>query len=197
MNPIKIAVGFVPLVLFSVLAGFVPVGWAAAAGLVAALVVTAATARGGVKLLPVAQSVILLVVAVVGFLGDPATDAWLKLYGRGLASLALGAVIVATAVASMPFTAQFARAMVPTSEWHSPEFLTLNRRISLAWGYTVLALGVCHLVAAYLEVDQVHPVIRLLVAWVVPILALLRVIAYTRKLAGQAASEHSPQHERN
>lgn len=195
VNPFKIAIGFVPLVLFSVLAGLVPVGWAATVGLVAALVITAMTARGGLKLLPVTQSVILLVLAVVGFLASPPVDALLKLYGRGVASLVLGLVIVATAT-SMPFTAQFARAMAPASEWHSPAFLEINRRISLAWGAVVLVLGACHLVSAYLEVAHIHPVIRLLVAWVVPILALLRVIAYTRRVADRA-SEHAPQHERN
>jgi membrane protein DedA with SNARE-associated domain len=97
--------------------------------------------------------------------------------------------------ASTPFTAQFARAMVPSSAWNTPEFLALNRRISLAWGYAVLVLGACHLVAAYLELHHIHPIIRLLVAWAVPILALLRVIAYTRRAAEQHAP--SPQPERN
>jgi hypothetical protein len=191
MNPVKIAVGFVPLVLFSVLVGWIPVGWAALAGLAAALVLVAVTARGGIKILPVAQSVILAALVVAGFLGGPFLDAVLKLYGRGLASLLLGLFIVATA-ASVPFTAQFARAMVPSSAWNSPEFLAVNRRISLAWGYAVLVLGACHLVAAYLELHHVHPVIGLFVAWAVPILALLWVIAYTRRVAEGHAPSPQP-----
>jgi hypothetical protein len=145
MNPIKLVIGFVPFVLFTVVDNLIPTGWAALVGLVAALAVIAVTARGGLKVLPVVQAVILLVIAVLGFVGGPAVDAFLTQYGRGVASLLLGLFIVATA-ATMPFTAQFARAAVPPAAWHSPEFLQVNRHLSLAWGYVVLIVGVCHIV---------------------------------------------------
>src|SRR6185437_15926050 len=135
------------------------IGWAAAAGLVAALAVVAVSAAGGIKVLPLVQAVILLVIAVLGFAAGPATVAFLTAYGRGLASLALGLFIVATA-ARAPFTAQFARAAVPEAAWHTPGFLRINRRISLAWGYTVLILGACHLVGAFLAVEHALPLLR-------------------------------------
>jgi hypothetical protein len=47
MNPVKLVLGFVPFIVFTVLSGWVPVGWAAAAGLVAALAVVAVTAGAG------------------------------------------------------------------------------------------------------------------------------------------------------
>jgi hypothetical protein len=184
MNPVKLVIGFVPFVLFTVLGNWIPVGWAALVGLVAALAVIAVTARGGLKVLPLVQAVILLVIAVLGFIGGPALDAFLVQYGRGVASLVLGLFIVATA-AAMPFTAQFARAAVPAAAWHSPEFLLVNRRLSLAWGYVVLLLGVCHIVGALLEGRGAGPIAALLVDWVVPILAFVRVIAYTRRIAAQ------------
>ena len=53
VNPVKLVLGFVPFILFTVLSGWVPVGWAAVVGLVAALSVVALTAGGGTKLLPV------------------------------------------------------------------------------------------------------------------------------------------------
>ena len=109
------------------------------------------------------------------------------MYGCGLASLALGLFIVATA-ARTPFTAQFARAAVPESAWHTPGFLRVNRRISLAWGYVVLVLGACHLVGAFLAVQHAHPLLRLLVDWGVPVLAFLRVTAYTRRTAAATSS---------
>ena len=105
MNPVKLILGFVPFILFTVLTGWIPIGWAAAAGLVAALAVVAVSAAGGIKVLPLVQAVILLVIAVLGFAAGPATVAFLTVYGRGLASLALGLFIVATA-ARTPFTAQ-------------------------------------------------------------------------------------------
>jgi intracellular septation protein A len=190
MNIVKIILGFVPLIVLSVLNDVVSIGWAALIGLVAALVVIGVTARGGIKILPVVQAVILLILAVLGFLGSSADDSFLGLYGRGLASLVLGLFIVATA-GSMPFTAQFARAAVPRSMWHSPAFVALNRRLSLAWGAFVLILGVCHLVSAYLGAEHVHPVIRLLVEWVIPIIALVRVIGLTRRVASEHGG-HEP-----
>ena len=187
MNPVKLVLGFVPFLLFSVLTAWIPVGWAAAAGLVAALAVVAATAGGGIKVLPLVQAVILLVIAVLGFAAGPATVAFLTVYGRGLASSALGLFIVATA-ARTPFTAQFARAAVPESAWHTPECLHANRRISLAWGYVVLILGACHITGAFLAVQHALPLVRLLVDWGVPVLAFLRVIAYTRRTAAETSS---------
>jgi hypothetical protein len=184
MNPVKIVIGFVPFVLLTVLGRWLPVGWAALIALVAALVVIAATARGGLKILPVAQAVILIGFAVLGFFGGASIAAFLAVYGRGLASLVLGLFIVVTA-ASWPFTAQFAREAVPPTEWHSPPFVQINRRLSLAWGSVVLILGACHVLGAFLDAQHIHPVLRLLVDWVVPILAFLRVIAFTRRIAAQ------------
>ena len=88
----------------------------------------------------------------------------------------------------MPFTAQFAHAAVPESAWHTPGFLRTNRRISLAWGSTVLVVGACHLVGASLVVQHAHPLLRLLVDWGVPVLAFLCVIAYTRRAAAATSS---------
>ena len=76
------------------------------------------------------------------------TVAFLTVYGCGLASLALGLFIVATA-ARTPFTAQLARAAVPEPAWHTPGFLRVIRQISLAWGSVALILGACHLVGAF------------------------------------------------
>ena len=76
------------------------------------LALAALTARGGLKILPLAQAVILAALTLVGFAGGAAVDALLATYGRGIASLLLGLFIVATAPA-LPFTAQFARAVTP------------------------------------------------------------------------------------
>ena len=153
------------------------------------------TAQGGLKILPVVQAVILLVLALSGLFAGPVAAAFLTVYGRGLASLALGLFIVATA-SSMPFTTQFARAARPPSEWNSPVFLQVNRQISLAWGYVVLIVGTCHIIGAYLESQHVHPLLRLLVDWGVPILAVVRVIADTRRIADKASHSEQDSHER-
>jgi hypothetical protein len=187
MNPVKIVIGFVPFLLLTVVGHWLPIGWAAAIALAAAVVVIAITARGGLKMLPVAQAVILVGFALLGFLAGASVSAFLGVYGRGLASLVLGLFIVLTAT-STPFTAQFAREAVPPAEWGNPLFVEVNRKLSLAWGAVVLVLGACHVLGAFLDAQHVHPVLALLVDWVVPILAFVRVISYTRRIAAQHSS---------
>ena len=47
MEPVKLVLGFVPFLLFTLLTGWLPVDWAAVIGLVAALALVAVTAQGG------------------------------------------------------------------------------------------------------------------------------------------------------
>ena len=185
MNPLSIITGFIPqLIAFAVLANWLPLGWAAVAGLAVALALIAVTAfRGGIKVLLVVQAVILAVFAVVGFTAGHHDATAFEPYARGVASLALGAFIVATSF-SFPFTAQFARSSVPEQYWHSPRFLAINRRLSLTWGVAVLAVGASHLAAAYLGSSA--PVIRLLLDWGVPIFAAYRAYSITKRTVARA-----------
>ncbi|WP_344421483.1 hypothetical protein [Pseudonocardia ailaonensis] len=184
----KLVLGFVPFLLFTVLCSWIPVGWAALAGLVAAVAIIAATARGGVPFLPVVQAGVLLVMALVGLFGGPTVDSWLVVYGRGLVPLVLGLVIVATAV-PMPFTAPFARATVPEADWHSPLFLQVNRRLSAMWGGVVLLIGLCHILGAHLAQQGVSATV--LIDWGVPILALVAAAVYTRRVATHAPTREA------
>jgi hypothetical protein len=190
MNPLSIIIGFIPQVVFMILVNWLPLGGAAAVGLVVAVVIIAVTAaRGGVKILPVAQAVILAVFAVVGFTVGSHPAATFEPYARGTASLALSAFILATSVA-FPFTAQFARSSVPPQYWKSPQFLGVNRRISTAWGLAVLAVGVAHLAAAL--VGSGVPVLRVLLDWGVPAYALYQAYSVTKRAIAQSASQPRP-----
>ena len=190
MNPLSIIIGFIPQVVFMILVNWLPLGGAAAVGLAVAVVIIAVTAaRGGVKVLPVAQAVILAVFTVAGFTVGSRPAAAFEPYARGTASLALGAFILATC-AAYPFTAQFARASVPPQYWKSPQFLGVNRRISAAWGLAVLAVGAAHLAAAFVGGDV--PVLRILLDWGVPALALYRAYSVTKRAITQHARQPQP-----
>jgi len=190
MNPLNIVIGFVPLTLFAILVNWLPLGWAAAAGLAAAAVITAVTAaRGGVKILSVVQFVILAVFTVVGFTAGPGAATTFEPYARGAASLALGAFILATSF-SFPFTVQFARRSVPQQYWQSPQFLGVNRRISLAWGLAVLAVGAAHLAAAF--VGGSVPVLHILLDWGIPGYAAYRAYSVTKRAIAQNARPARP-----
>ena len=189
MNPLSIITGFIPQVVFMLLVNWLPLGGAAAVGLAVAVVIIAVTAaRGGVKVLPVVQAVILAAFTVAGFTMGSHSAAAFEPYARGTASLALSAFILATCAAH-PFTAQFARAGVPPRYWKSPQFLGINRRISAAWGLAVLAVGAAHLAAAFFGGG---PVLRTLLDWGVPAYALYQAYSVTKRAIAQTGGQPQP-----
>ena len=73
----------------------------------------------------------------------------------------------------MPFTEQYARETVPREYWHTPEFRSINRRISAAWGGVVAVMAVSHAVAGTFEVPDpgvrlLHRPVDLLFNWIIP-----------------------------
>lgn len=204
MNPVKIVIGFAPTIAFSLLAPWIGVALAAVAGMIVAVGVVIATRGPGsgwgrFKMLPVAQTVILALLAGIALAAHNAgVDGVLADYGRGLVSLALAAVILVT-VPFAPFTAQFARESVPAQYWNSPRFVGMNRRLSLIWGGAVLAVAVGHLAAAALN-SSGHggrPVV-LTFEWVLPVVAVLlairattRIVAAAQERAGNATARAS------
>lgn len=174
MNPVKVITGFIPFVVFAALSAWLPVTAAAAGAFVAAVIVVAVSAHGGVKMLPAAQAVILGLIAASGLIGGPPVDTWLTTWGQGSMSVTLGLFIIVTAT-FYPFSAQTARGSVPRQFWHTPQFIGLNRRISTAWGLAILACGVAHLTAT--ATATAGPVIGL----GVPVIALFLAYQYTKR----------------
>ncbi|MCU1420563.1 MAG: putative rane protein [Microbacteriaceae bacterium] len=188
MNPTKIIIGLIPFALFAILGNWIPIGWAALVGMAAAIVAILVELRGGVKAVPVVGVIVLGVFAVLGFTGSPEVQHVLAVYGRGLATIVLALYILAT-VPFAPFTSQFAKASVPREAWKSPRFVTTNRRISLAWGLTVLLTGLCHLLAGAIAVGT--PILALALNWGLPIAAILWTVRYTRTVV-EGATTKSP-----
>jgi hypothetical protein len=183
MNAGKIILGFIPLALFAVLAAWIPVGFAAIIGLVASLIVLVINRSGGIKTLPLATAIILAIIAITGFVGGAAVDTFLLHYARGLAALILGAFILITA-AFAPFTAQFARQMVPKEHWNDQRFKAINRRLSSVWGIAVVVLGVCHLIdgAIVASGTNLPNFINLVLNWGAPIVVVLLALKYTTRI---------------
>ena len=84
--------------------------------------------------------------------------------------------------------AQFARRGVPQQYWHSPQFLAVNRRISLVWGVAVLVIGASHHAAVYAGGT---PVVRILLDWGVPSVAAYQAYSVTKRTIARTA--HQPQ----
>lgn len=84
--------------------------------------------------------------AVLAGLLPVAWAAVLTTFGRGLATLRLAAYMLIT-LRFVPFTAAYAKATTPAEYWGSPTFVSVNRRVSSAWGGAILAMAVGHLIA--------------------------------------------------
>jgi hypothetical protein len=193
MNPITLVIGFVPLVLFTLLDGRIPVADAAAVGALAAIVVVLMTVRRGVPVLPIVQAVTLAVMSAIAFTSGSATQIFLAGYGRGIASLVLAAYMLITAYFA-PFTAMIARANVPREFWKSHQFIGLNRRISAVWGLAVLVLGLTHLATAAVG-SSLPRFQELLVDWGPAIIVVIFALRYTRRTTAgaHAARPAAPQ----
>jgi hypothetical protein len=185
MNPTKIIIGLIPFALFAILGNWIPIGWAALIGMAAAIVAILVEIRGGLKAVPVVGVIVLGVFAVLGFTASPEVQHVLSVYGRGIATIVLALYILIT-VPFAPFTAQFAKASVPREAWKSPRFVTTNRRISLAWGLTVLVTGFSHLLAGAIATDA--RVLMLALNWGLPIAAILWTVKYTKTVVEAAST---------
>lgn len=208
MSAKSILVGFLPWIVFSLVAtrvGSGAVGMAALLALAVALVMTAISVRRGespklIELTGIGVFAVMGAVAVV----EPASDTVFAFYGRGLAALAL-AVLVFVTLPFRPFTEQYARASVPRQYWDSPAFHAINRRVSAAWGGTIMVMGVGHLIAGALAAGAAESTGYLtsrpgdlILNWVIPGLLVLVTVRYTQRVVGgEPAPQHAPQHEAN
>jgi len=192
MSMLKVLTGFVPWILFSLVATREGVGGVTTAALLAFfvaagfLIVSMVRSRS-LKLLEVTGAAVFAVFGVVGMV-DPAADGFLTDYGRSLATLTL-AVVIFVLLPVMPFTEQYARETVPQQYWHSPVFRSVNRRISAAWGSVIAVMGAGHALAGLItEPPTTLPTrpVDLLLNWVIPALLSWWAIRYTARVSSEA-----------
>ncbi|MCD2196781.1 hypothetical protein LQ327_25755 [Actinomycetospora endophytica] len=196
MSMTKVLVGFVPWIVFSLVATRVGPGAVGVAAVLAFLVALGLVIRSVVrgespKLLELAGAAVFLAFAVVA-LTAPVLDAVLASYGRAIAALVLALIIFAL-LPIMPFTEQYARESVPRQYWHTPEFRAVNRRISAAWGGVVAVMALGHAIAGTFEVPDpgaglLHRPVDLVFNWVVPALLVWWAARYTQRVSAAAGS---------
>ena len=190
MNSKKMLISLIPWVAFTLLAGHAgtgAVGWAAAlAGLLTVAIVAwgmrerADGSRSSLKAIDAAGIVTFATMAALAFTGSPALHEHIADYGRGSCALILALVMLGSLLV-VPFTEQYARESVPRQYWHSPVFRAVNRRISAVFGLAVMVAAACHLYAGYLGANAgLTHAANLALNWVIPVLAILAAIKYTR-----------------
>jgi intracellular septation protein A len=172
MKPLPLILAFLPLIVFSALARFLPHGDIGVAGLAAAVIALIAILSSHPvwppKILNSCSLLLFALIAVLGFGLGTHDDRWLATWGGAGVGIILGLIILAL-VPVVPFTEQFAKETVPQAEWSSPTFKKINRVLSAAWGLATAAIGVCRVGAAAIKAGSSNLPLELLLGLVVPV----------------------------
>jgi hypothetical protein len=203
MKTLTLILTFLPLIVFSVMARFLPHDYIGFAGLTAAVIAVIAIARSHPiwppKIINSCSLVLFALIAVLGFtLGHP-DDRWLATWGGAGMPLIIGLIILAL-VPVVPFTEQFARQTTPPAYWSSPTFTKINRVLSAGWGLAIIAVGLSRVAAATINGHTTDRLPELLLGLALPSLILLYMLRFSKSYpdrvthaqpARAAASHHS------
>lgn len=165
--------GFVPWIIFWVVAS--PSSWEYASGgaLLAALILLIPSPdRGSIKLLDIASLVFFGALTLAGFALDRDQLQWLEDYSQAISSGVL-ALVVLGSLAFVPFTEQYAREQAPREIWQSPLFKQVNRALTLVWGLAFAASAALGVVAQ--QVDSGTDWLN----WILPIALIVGAFKFT------------------
>jgi hypothetical protein len=157
---LKILLGFLPWILFGIMAGppLTRLEMALAVSLTAGLALGFNQLRKGFFLAWGSLLFFSLSLILVVFL----KNLWVIEHMDVLARGTLAAIAWASIIAGRPFTLQYARESVPEAYWRTPEFIHTGYFISLVWGIIFLiALGA----------SLFRPYLEQLASWLYPLLA--------------------------
>lgn len=191
---IPLVIGFSPLIVFSLLTKILPSGDIGIAGLVAAVLALLAMVISRPiwppKILNACSLVIFTVLAVLGFSLDKGDKTWLATWPGGGVAIIIGAVILLL-VPVIPFTEQYAKETVPREEWGSPTFNRVNHGLSLAWGASIVVIGVARVLAeAVARHSSGHDLAQILLGAAVPVIIIVYMLKFTQSYPERVA--HSP-----
>jgi hypothetical protein len=191
---IPLIIGFLPLIAFSLLTKILPSNDIGVAGLVAALLALAVmlTSRPiwPPKILNVCSLVIFTILAVLGFSLDKGDKTWLATWPGGGVAIVIGAVILLL-VPVVPFTEQYAKESVPKEEWGTPTFKRVNHGLSLAWGGSIVVIGVARVLAeAVARHSSGHHLAQILLGAAVPAIIIVYMLKFTQSYPERVA--HAP-----
>ena len=194
MKPLTLILAFLPLIVFSVLARFLPHHLIGVAGLAAAVVALIAILISRPiwppKILNTCSLALFTLTAVLGFTLGKNDDRWLATWGGAGVGIILGLIILAL-IPVMPFTEQFARESVPEAEWSSPVFKKINRVLSAAWGVAIVAVGVSRVLAAAVNGHTTRRLPETLLGLVVPLVIIIYMLRFSKSYPERVA-HHEP-----
>ncbi len=197
MKSLTLILAFLPLIVFSVLARFLPHGYIGVAGLAAAVVALIAILISHPvwppKILNTCSLVLFTVTAILGFTLGKNDDRWLATWGGAGVGIILGLIILVL-VPVIPFTEQFAREAVPEAEWSSPTFKKINRVLSAAWGAAILAIGVSRVAAAAINGHTTRRLPELLLGLGVPLVIIIYMLRFSKSYPDRVSHQPADGH---
>jgi hypothetical protein len=179
MRPLTLILAFAPLIVFSVLARFLPYGLIGVVALAAAVaaVLTTLTSRPP-KFLSTCSLVLFAVIAILGSgLGQGGKE-WLATWGGAGIGLAVGLVILVL-IPVVPVTEEFARETTPRAYWSSPTFRKINRVTSAGWGVAIFMVGISRVVAAAVDQGSSRRLPELLLDLIVPTVIIVGALEFS------------------
>ena len=173
--------GFLPWIIFWVVASPSTWKWAALAALIAAVVLAVPGTRqaGGLKLLDVGTIAFFGLVTLLAIFVDRSGLDWLEKYAQVISSGALAAIAFVS-LAFTPFTEEYARDTTPRELWNTTGFKVINRQLTLMWGVVFLLTAVSGLIAV--ETRTAHDFFE----WILPIILLVAAFKLQGWLIAQA-----------
>jgi hypothetical protein len=192
MKSLTLVLAFLPLLVFSALARFLPHGDIGIAGLAAAVIALIAIVTSHPiwppKIINTCSLVLFAVIAVLGFTVGKHDDRWLATWGGGGVGIILGLIILVL-VPVIPFTEQFARESVPQADWSSPTFKKINRVLSAAWGVAIVAIGLCRVGAAAIDAHSNSRLFVILLGLAVPLVIIVFMLNFSQSYPDRVAHE--------
>jgi uncharacterized membrane protein len=170
-----IFLGFVPWIVFSVVAGPSTWMWAALAALVCSLVLSVPDLRRNrsISILDGAGLVFFAVLVVLALVLDRAALQPIEDRAQLISSVVIALVALGSLAVGRPFTEYYARQQTPREYWNSPTFKQINRVITGVWGGVFVLNALCDAAVAYLGASPD------VFNWVVPIVAIVAAVKFT------------------
>jgi uncharacterized membrane protein len=184
-----IFLGFVPWIVFSVVAGPSTWMWAALAALLCSLILSVPSWRStrSISVLDAAGLLFFGVLVVLALTLDRATLQPIEDRAQMLSSIVIALVALGSLAVGRPFTEYYARQQTPREYWNSPAFKQINRVITAVWGLVFVLNALCDAAVAYLGVNAD------IFNWVVPIVAIVAAVKFTGWYPDHVTGRNQPQ----
>jgi hypothetical protein len=171
----SIFLGFVPWIVFSVVAGPSTWEWAALAALVCSLVLAVPDWRRSrsISVLDAAGLVFFAVLLVLSFVLDRAALAPIEDRAQLISSVVIAVVALGSLAVGRPFTEFYAKKQAPPEVWNTPTFKQVNRVLTGLWGVVFVINALCDVAVGYWGASSD------LFNWVIPIVAIVVAVRIT------------------